>query len=204
MEISQTSAQKIRPSRWFYLIALALIAAGAAGGSRAILGAIKTIQGNLTRAIFPGEVTVSFAKPGDYAIYYEPHSEFEGRVFDTSRGVPGLSFTVTDSETGETLPVHAPGINETYEINGRTGRRVLEFYVAKPGSYKVAARYDDSEQHEEAVFAVGNAQIGRFVLLIFVGIFCIFVFGGAALLVIVLIEVRRSSSKRKLRVAGGI
>lgn len=201
MNEPRASSQKIRPSRWFYLMALALIAAGAVCGYKLLFRAINTMQVGLTQAVFPGEITVSFAAPGNYQIFYEDHSEFNGRVFDTGSRVPGLKFTVTNSETGETLSLHRAAISETYEMNGRSGRLVLQFHVAKPGSYKVAANYDDDQQHEDAVFAVGNFQFGRFTLLLLEGIFSIFGFGGGAVLVIVLIEVRRYSSKRKLQSA---
>jgi hypothetical protein len=204
MSDSQSSPQKIGPSRWFHLIALAMLAAGAICGYKALVAAIDTLQGGLTQEIFPGEVTVSFPAPGNYEIYYEDHSEFNGRVFDTGSRVPGLAFTVSDSESGEDIPVHRASLNETYNLNGRTGRSVLQFHISKPGSYKVSASYDDNEKHEDAVFAVGNAQIGRFVFLIFAMILSAFIFGGGALLVIILIEVRRSSSARKLRTASAI
>jgi hypothetical protein len=201
---SQISPQKIRPSRWYYLIALALIAAGAICGYQALAAAIHTLQGGLTQAVFPGETRVSFPAPGNYKIYYEDHSEFNGRVFDTDSQLPGLTFTVTSSESGEVIPLHRPGFNETYNLNGRTGRAVLQFHVTRPGSYKVKASYDDNEKHEDAVFAMGSAQIARFTLLIFGVVMSIFGFGGAAVLVIVLIEVRRSSSKRKLQAAASV
>jgi len=195
------SSQKIRPSRWFYLIALGLIAAGAVCGYKLLFKAINTMEVGLTQAVFPGEITVSFAAAGNYEIFYEEHSEFNGRVFDTGSRVPGLKFTVTNSETGEAVPLHRAAMSETYEMNGRSGRLVFQFPVAKPGSYKVAANYDDGQQHEDTVFAVGNFQFGRFALLLLGGIFSIFGFGGGAVLVIVLIEVRRYSSKRKLQPA---
>jgi hypothetical protein len=204
MNESQAASQKIRPSRWFYLIALGLIAAGVICGYKFMATAISTMEVGLTQAVFPGEITVSFAAPGNYQIFYEEHSEFNGRVFDTGSRVPGLKFTVTNSETGEAIPLHRAAVSETYEVNGRSGRLVLQFLVAKPGSYKVAANYDDDQQHEDAVFAVGNVQFGRFTLLLLGGIFSIFGFGGAAVLVIVLIEVRRYSSKRKLHPATAI
>jgi hypothetical protein len=201
MNSSPSPAQKIRPSRWYYLIAAALIAAGGLSFYKIVVAAIHTMDSGLTRGTFPGELTATFAAPGNYEIYYEEHSELGGRVFDTGSRVPGLKFTVTDGARGEEIPLHAPRMHETYEMNGRTGRSVLEFYVSKPGDYKVAARYGDSEQHEDAVFAVGNPQIGRFMVLVIGGIFVIFACGGGALLVIVLIEVRRSGAKRKMKAA---
>jgi hypothetical protein len=204
MSDSQPSLQKISPSRWYYLIALALVAAGALCGFEALAAAIHTLQGGLTQAVFPGDTTVSFSVPGNYKIYYEDHSEFNGRVFDTGSQLPGLTFTVTNSESGEVIPLHRPGFNETYDLNGRTGHAVLQFHVTRPGSYNVSASYDDDQKHEDAVFAVGSAQIGRFTSLIFGVVMSIFGFGGAALLVTVLIEVRRSSSKRKLQAAASI
>ena len=201
MNESQAASQKIRPSRWFYLIALGLIAAGTICGYKIVLAAINTMQSGLTRAIFPGETLVSFQMPGDYKIYYENQSEFNGRVFDTGQRVPGLSFTVVNNETQETLPLFQPSMSETYNINGRTGRLVFWFRVVKPGSYTVVGRYDDGQKHDEAVFAVGNPHIGRFVGLILGGIACIFVFGGGAVITIILIEVRRYSSEKKLKAA---
>jgi len=69
MNEPQASSQKIRPSRWFYLIALGLIAVGTICAYKIVAAAINTMQGGLTRAIFPGETVVSFSTPGDYEIY---------------------------------------------------------------------------------------------------------------------------------------
>jgi|SRR5208282_6179130 len=199
MAESQIPVQKRRPSRWFHLVALALVAAGLFGGYKAIVAAIHMMEGAVTQAIFPGAVVVQFSVPGEYEIYYESESEFGGRVFDTGSSVPGLAFTVTNDETGDTIPLHRPTISETYTMNGRSGSAVLQFHITKPGRYKVEAHYDDNDQHEDTVFAVGNIRFGRFALLIVAGIFSVLFVGGAGLLLIALIEIWRYSSNRKLQ-----
>ncbi|MFZ0967354.1 MAG: hypothetical protein WAN13_03690 [Candidatus Acidiferrales bacterium] len=201
MDTSLAPARKSRPSRLFHLVALAMIAAGFAGGYKTLVAAINTMESGVTHAIFPGSVVIPFSAPGDYEIYYENPSEFGGRVFESGRGMPGLQFRVTNSETGEVIALHRPVMNETYTINGRSGRAVLQFHIAEPGGYTVSARYDDSEQHNEAVFAVGNVHIGRFILLIFACIACALGLGGGGLLLVVLIETWRYSSKKKLQSA---
>ncbi|MFZ0634332.1 MAG: hypothetical protein WA755_14110 [Candidatus Acidiferrales bacterium] len=204
MSETQINAQKIGPSRWFHVLAVALIAAGIFGASKGIAGAVDTLGSGLTRAIFPGNVVVPFSVRGEYDIYYESQSEFGGRVFDTGSKLPGLAFTVTNEETGESIPLRQPGVHATYQLNGRNGQSALQFHVAKPGRYEVEAHYNDNEQHEDAVFAVGDIQLGRFTLLLFGGIFSILILGGAGLALIVVIEIRRESSKRKLRAAAAI
>jgi hypothetical protein len=204
MSDSQTSSQKIRPSRWFHLVALAMITAAVFCGYKIIAVAVNSMQDGLTRAIFPGELVVPISAPGNYVIYYESPSEFGGRIFDTGGRVPGMKFTVINNETEGTLPVAQPSFNETYEMNGRRGRSVLEFRVFKPGSYTVVGRYDDDQANQEAVFAVGNVHIARLALLVIGGIFSILALGGGALLISVLIEARRSSTKRKLRAAAAM
>jgi len=204
MSDSQTSPQKIGPSRWFHLLALAMIAAAAFCGYKIFSVALNTMQSGLTRAIFPGEVVVPIAAPGNYVIYYESPSEFDGRVFDTGSRVPGMKFTVINNDTEEKLPVDRPSVSETYNINGRRGRSVLEFRVFKPGSYTVVGRYEDGQANQEAVIAVGNVHIARLALLIIAGIFSILTLGSGALLIIVLVEARRSSAKRKLRAAASM
>jgi hypothetical protein len=200
MSRSQLSSQKIRPSRWFHLVALAMIAAAAFCGYKIFSVALHTTQG-LTRAIFPGEMAVSFATPGDYEIYYESPTEFEGRVFNTGRRVPGMKFTLINNDTEDTLPIDKPHIGETYQIGGRRGRSVLEFRVFTPGSYTVVGRYDDEQANQEAVFAVGNLHIARLAFLTIGAIFSILLLAGGALLIIVLVEARRSSAKRKMQAA---
>lgn len=204
MSDPQTSPQKIGPSRWFHLLALAMIATAAVCGYKILAVALNDMQSGLTRAIFPGEVVVPIAVPGNYVIYYESPSEFDGRVFDTGSRVPGMKFTVINNETEDKLPVDQPSFNETYEMNGRRGRSVLEFRVFKPGSYTVVGRYNDDQSNQQAVFAVGNVHIARLALLIIAGIFSILILGSGGLLIIVLVEVRRSSAKRKLRAAAAI
>lgn len=204
MSDSKTSPQTIGPSRWFHLLALAMIAAAAFCGYKIFSVALNTMQSGLTRAIFPGELVVPIAAPGNYVIYYESPSEFDGRVFDTGSRVPGMKFTVINNETEDKLPVDPPSFSETYEMNGRRGRSVLEFRVFKAGSYTIVGRYDDDQANQEAVFAVGNVHIARLALSIIAGIFSILILGSGALLIIVLVEARRSSVKRKLRAAASI
>src|ERR1700735_2524049 len=164
MSHSRLSSQKIPPSRWFHLVALAMIAAAAFCGYKPFSVALNTTQG-LTRAVFPGEMVVSFATPGDYEIYYESPTEFEGRVFDTGRRVPGMKFTLINNDTEDTLPIDKPRIGESYQIGGRRGRSVFEFRVFKPGSYPVVGHYEDEQANQEAVFAVGNLHVARLAFL---------------------------------------
>ncbi len=201
MSDSHTSPQKIGPSRWFHLLALAMIATAAFCGYKILAVALNDMQSGLTRAIFPGEIVVPIAAPGNYVIYYESPSEIDGRVFDTGNRVPGMQFTVINNETEDKLPVDPPSFSETYEMNGRRGRSVLEFRVFKPGSYTIVGRYNDDQSDQQAVFAVGNVHIARLALLIIAGIFSILILGGGALLIIVLVEARRSSAKRKREAA---
>jgi hypothetical protein len=189
------------PSRWFHLIAIAMIATGLVGAFKTIFAAIKLMEGSITPAVFPGTLFLPISTPGEYEIYYENQSVFNGRVFNTGTDVPGLTFTVKEDETGEEIPLRPPGMNETYTINGRTGRAVFRFYVNKPGYYSVSAGYPDNERHDEAVFAVGNIHFARFFLLILAGLACIFglCVGGLALGVVV--ESWRYRAKRKLATA---
>ena len=132
------------------------------------------MQGGLTRAIFPGEAIVSFSIARETTrSTMKIISEFDGRVFDTGqpRARPGF-YGGKQRNSGDACASAAEHVRK-YDINGRTGRWVLRFRVARPGSYKIAGRYDDGQQHEEAVFAVGNPHIGRFVGLILGGIACI-------------------------------
>jgi len=188
---------KIGPSRWFHLIAIAMIAAGLAGAFKTIFAAIKLMEGAITQSVFPGTLSLPIPEPGEYEIYYEAQSVFNGRVFNTGTDIPGLKFTVKEDETGEEIPLRPPGMNETYTINGRTGRAVFRFYINKPGYYSVSAQYPDNERHDEAVFAVGNIHFARFILFIPEALACIFglCLGGVA--VSVLIESWRQSAKRK-------
>jgi len=178
-----------------------MIAAAAFCAYKIFAVALNTAQNGLTRAIFPGEVIVSFATAGEYEIYYESPTEFEGRVFDTGRRVPGMKFTLINNDTEDTLPIDKPLIGESYRIGGRRGRSVFEFRVFKPGNYTVVGRYADEQANQEAVFAVDNLQIARLAFLTIGGIFSILILGGGALLVIVLVEARRSSAKRKREAA---
>jgi hypothetical protein len=78
----------------------------------------------------------------------------DGRVYDVA-DVSGLTVELVSAETGESVPLDAPGANTTYELRGRSGRAVLTFEVDRPGAYRLSADYP-AGGGPETVLAVGR------------------------------------------------
>lgn len=122
--------RKVRPGPIWYVLALAVLAAGIASLTYGITSLVGTIDG-LQRVSLPGHGTISLTRSGGYTVYYEgpgaqngnlPH--FHVNVAPASPGAAVASLTPYEST------VH-------YAIGGHQGRAVLSLRVTRPGSFAV-------------------------------------------------------------------
>lgn len=141
-----------KPGRKGYVIAGVVLLVGViAFGAILYLG----LRGlSMQRVIVPGATELGLDEPGRYTIYHESRSVMDGRVYDVA-DVAGLTVELVSAETGESVPLDAPGANTTYELRGRSGRAVLTFEVGRPGAYRLSADYP-AGGGPETVLAVGK------------------------------------------------
>ena len=140
------------PSRKGYVFAAAVLAAGVVGFALILFLGLSGLS--MQRVVVPGSAELTLEEPGRYTIYHESRSVMDGRVYYVD-DVSGLTVELVSAETGESVPLDAPGANTTYDLRGRSGRGVLTFEVDRPGAYRLSADYP-AGGGPETVLAVGK------------------------------------------------
>ena len=140
------------PSRKGFVFAGVVLLVGVIGFGAILYLGLRGLS--MQRVVVPGSDELVLDEPGRYTIYHESRSVMGGRVYDVS-DVSGLTVELVSAETGESIPLDAPGANTTYELRGRSGRGVLTFEVDRPGAYLLSAEYP-AGAGPETVLAVGR------------------------------------------------
>jgi hypothetical protein len=97
----------IRPSWWYYLLAIPGFLIGAGLFVYFLWTGVKSATADLTQVVVPGEADLTLAKPGTYTIFIENPSEVNGKAYSSSESVAELTCKVTaprtDSSTNEAV-----------------------------------------------------------------------------------------------------
>jgi hypothetical protein len=124
--------RRVRPGRIWYLLTLAIFAAGVVWLVYGIVSLVGTIDG-LQRVTLPGGGTVSLAHSGGYTIYYEGPGAQNGSI-------PSVHVNVAPASPGAAVAsLSQYGSVVTYNVGSRQGRAVLSLRVSSPGRFKVTA-----------------------------------------------------------------
>lgn len=193
MATAQAAHAPTGPSRWWYALALVCVAAGFVGMGAYMFPRIDTIGDTLVRLLAPGEITLSAAEPGTYTIFHEERSVVDGAAF-VSKSVSGLRVSVT-SAAGETIPVVPSSTTETYTLGAYAGTSILTFQITEPGSYRVAAAYNDGRTEPRVPLTIGHNFLADLMLTIIVGIGIVFASVVLAAVVIVIVAQKRSKAR---------
>jgi hypothetical protein len=147
-------------SRVWYVVAVALFLIGAAGAGALIWSALSGLDSGMTRIVVPGSSVLALSRPGAYTIFHETNAVIDGRVY-ASRTIDGLRVSVAEEPGAAAVPVTVPRMSSRYEYGGHTGVSVLAFEIARPGNYRLDARYDGGRTGPQAVLAIGQGFLGR-------------------------------------------
>jgi hypothetical protein len=183
----------ITPSgRWFALGG-ALIALGVIGGIA--LGAFGFLQtsgriDDFQRVGVPGSGVVNLAESGGYTVYFE----YTGASSEGASGTVDLR--VLDPH-GKHVELRKYDASITYSFGSHEGRAGFSFEAAEPGGYRVTTA-GSSEVTVAIGQGLGSSFVGTLLGALALG------FGGVVLgvLVIVVVAVKRSASKRNAAVGG--
>jgi uncharacterized membrane protein len=122
--------QKVRPGRVWYLLALALFAAGVAWLIVGIMSVVSTVN-DLQRVPLPAGGTVSLSHSGSYTIYYEGPGAQSGDI-------PSFHIRVAPASSGAAVSgLTQYGATVTYHIGSHQGRAVFTLHVTSPGRFAV-------------------------------------------------------------------
>jgi hypothetical protein len=155
----------IQPSIWYYGLAMLIIVIGFLGFAGLIYSGVSNIESGLVQIKAPGNTDLDLKEPGEYTLFYENRSYFNGTIYNTGEQIPELQISVVEKASGQTLATY-PASGSTYSMGSRTGRSVMSFNVEKTGIYWINASYP-REPGPEVVLALGRGgMVGIFYFVI--------------------------------------
>ena len=207
---------KIKPSRWYYLLAVLIPIFACLGAIVLVVVSEPTFSGilnvldtsDLTRIVVPGSGEIHFTEPGSYAVYYENRSVIDGVSYTRNEIPPNLICQLISQKTGadvELLPSLAAGNIYTTSNPERSGVIFLRINIDQPGSYDFSCQYPSGRSSPKVVMAVGPNLVHEFfnvvgkpIVTMLIGLF-IFVWACAiSLLIIGIVALKRQQSMKKL------
>jgi len=151
------------------------------------------------RFLAPGQAELNLSKKGDYTIYYEFQSVYEGRAYSSEENLPGLVVQVSSKDEGKKIPIREIRANSTYSFGGRKGRALFYFNVENPGTYQIKAHYINDQSEPRIVLTVGKGFVSRMIFGIFgaIGVLLLGILIGIFLIVFTFLK--RDRFNRQLK-----
>ena len=173
------------PGRIWYWVAGAFGITGVVIFVVFLFTGISGMGDGLDQMLAPGEAEFSFAEPGDYTVFHEHESVFEGRYYSSPTVVSGLAVEVLSKAGGSAVEVRPASANASYALEGRESNAVFEFEIVAPGPYRVTAAYADGRGSLQVVLAIGHGFMSKLMTTIFGGLAIMFVgLGGAGVIAV--------------------
>ncbi len=190
--------QPIRPSAWYYVLCAVVILSGMSFFVYTLFHGVSHITDNLVQVVVPGAKDLNLQPKLWYTIFLEEGAVVDGRVYATKLDLAELKCTVTSQATGEQSVMRFATGSTTYNLNGRSGRSVLEFMTEEAGVYHLECNYEEGAQGPQGVLAVGSG-VTQEILGILMKCFASLV-GGVILggVVFATVYVKRQREKRRI------
>lgn len=177
------------PGKGWYVLAAVVLLATIAGFTIFLLARLNGLGASLLQVVVPGEAQLNLVEPGSYTIFHEYNSVVDGRVY----AVPvlsGLRVSVT-SPAGKTLALNAPSGTSRYSFAGREGTSIFTFQVGEPGTYRLAASYENGRAEPRTVLSVGSGFVSSIIVTVMIGLLIMFAGIGAAVAIAVIVYLAR-------------
>lgn len=137
-----------------------------------IYSGVSNIESSLVQIKAPGNADLDLKEPGEYTLFYENQSYFNGSIYNTGEQIPALQFSVSEKASGQTLATY-PASGSTYSMGSRTGRSVMSFNVEKTGIYWINTSYP-REPGPEVVLALGRGVMDGIFYFVFTALALLF------------------------------
>jgi len=208
------SENKIKPTRWYYVLAIFLPIFTCLGTAFVVYLNVPELPGaldamgvkNLTQVVVPGSADVAFPQKGAYAVYYEYRSVIDGISYARNEYPPIMICQLTSKDTGRNIrlePSQVEGNVYTTHNPTRAGVMYKQISIDQPGIYTFSCQYPDGSVIPRSVMAVGPNMVWEFfniaVKPIAAGLVGTIVFVGTcgfSVLVIALVAFKRHQSKK--------
>jgi hypothetical protein len=183
------------PGRQWYFVAPIFVIAGIAAMAFMLYRGLDELRTSLTQIVVPGSAELNLGQPGTYTIFHEYQSVVGTRVFNVEP-IDNLFVSVRDKATGREIALETSNASSRYSFNGRSGRSILTFAIAAPGTYLLEAHYGSGRTEPQTVLTVGYGFVGA--LLKLIGAALATVSSGIALTVGIIIFVSRRRQRAKI------
>ena len=130
------------------------------------------MESGLVQMTAPGNAELDLKDSGEYTIFYESQSYFNGSIYNTGGQIPGLKISVSEKASGQTLATHT-ATGTTYSVGSRSGQSIAAFSVERPGIYWINTTYP-KEPGPEVVLAVGKGFVEGIFYLVVVALVILF------------------------------
>jgi len=169
---------------WYLALGVAAILAGVGLFVYTLVGGILHVTDGLRQVVVPGEADLHLQANVKYTVFLERESVVNGRIFSDRENLNGLSCHLWPG-SGAEVALQRPRVNLTYNVNGRSGRSLLEFTPQSRGVHHLVCGFDEGNQTSQAVLAVGRGVGNKLVSLMARCLATLFGGGivGAALLI---------------------
>jgi hypothetical protein len=192
------SNQDIKPSRWYYGLAIVFFIIGESLFTLFLLNSLSGLTDGLTQVVVPVKSEIILPETGKYTIFYEYQSVLGDRLYFTGESLSGLQCTLTSKVTGYRIALSRPLTRSTYSFGGRKGVSVLEFNIDQPGIYEFSASYPKGQGGPEVVLAMGRGFMRKLIGTIFGGLAIFFGSGAIAIAIIVATLLKRQKARKQL------
>lgn len=167
------SASKLKPTRWYYVLAILIPIFACVGTGLIVYGNVPKLPGaledlgikNLTQVVVPGSEEIQFPESGAYAVYYEYRSVIDGVSYSRDEYPPSLSCQLRSKSTGESVklaPSTVEGNVYTTHDPERAGVMFKRISIDQPGIYNFSCLYPDGRSSPKSVMAVGPNLVWEF------------------------------------------
>jgi hypothetical protein len=164
--------RNVQPSIWYYGLAVLIIIVGFVAFAGYLFSGVSSTGSGMMQMTAPGNAEMDLKEPGEYTIYYESQSYFNGSVYNTAGRIPGLQFSVSEKASGQTIATRT-ATGTTYSMGSRFGQSITAFTVERPGIYWINTTYP-KEPGPEVVLAVGKGFVEGIFYLVIVALVILF------------------------------
>lgn len=189
---------EIRPSRWYYALAVLVFVGGFVAFGLFLWKNLSGMAEGFQQVVVPGKAELSLTKPGKYTIFYEHESVVGNKVYSTGESVSGLECSVVSKATGAEVRLSRSTMHSTYSMGGRSGTSLLDFQIDQLGTYELSAQYSAGQAGPEIVLAVGQGFGMEIVTTVFGGLAIVFGSMGAAVAIALYTLLKRQKAKKRL------
>lgn len=182
-----SGAARVPGSGW-YVLAGTLAVGGVLAAAGMIAWLVLTWEDGVP-FLAPGRQALTL-KAGNYVVWNDHVTVFEGRSYRSSRELPGnLHVTVTDSGGAEIALRSASGMS--YKGTSTERVAVMQFDAPRPGHYEIAVRGDFPPR----VFSVGPDHAAAVLWTVFISVAALFVGWGAGIAVAAWAFIQREQAR---------